>query len=153
MKGDEALREVAEIRRLHATDSQKIVRNESRARELGGQLNADVVIWGQNLCIGDSVCVYAKALFKHSARTTATIEQGVLHQGQVLRADLPTLVGARVPVLIRFIIGWTYLNDNRHTQYQKAFDYLSQALAQSDAEDRLRILIWNANAGLQSRFL
>jgi len=146
MKDDPALSEVAEVKRLSSKGSGLVIREETRAKEIGEELNADMVIWGQNLCVGDSICVFAKALINHKARTAAIAGEGVLHQYQLLRADLPALIGAKANVLVKFIIGWTYLNDYRHQQFQQALKYLQQALSETSADERQSILGWAGQA-------
>lgn len=146
MRTDPSLREVVEVKRLYSDSIRSQVRNEEDAQKIGEQLNADMVIWGQNLCVQDSICYYAKALIRHDAQVISTIEEGVLHQTQLLRADLPTLIGARASVLVKFIIGWTYLNDNHYMQFQQALKYLKLALNEIDNNDRYTILTWAGNA-------
>jgi len=146
MKDDPGLSEVAEVKRLSSKGSGLVIREETRAKEIGEELNADIVIWGQNLCVGDSICVFAKAFINHKARTAAIAEEGVLHQYQLLRADLPALIGARANVLVKFIIGWTCLNDYQHQQFQHALIYLQQALSETSSEERQSILPWAGNA-------
>jgi len=148
IKKDAALSNVVEVKRLYAENSGIVIREETRAKEVGEQLNADMIIWGQNLCIKDSICYFTKALITHEARTTTTVKEGVLHEMQLLRADLPMLIGAEANVLIKFIIGWTYLNDHRHTQFQQALTYLQQALKGVSKEGRENLLIWAGVAGL-----
>ena len=150
MKDDPALGEVVEVKRLSSKGSGLVIREETRAKEIGAELNADMVIWGQNLCVGDSICVFAKALINHKARTAAIAEEGVLHQYQLLRADLPMLIGAKANVLVKFIIGWTYLNDYRRQQFKQALKYLQQALTETDADDRPSILRWAAYATIDA---
>lgn len=146
MKDDPALSEVVELKRLSSKGSGLVIREETRAKEIGEELNADMVIWGQNLCIGDSICVFAKALINHEARTTTLAEEGVLSRYQLLRADLPALIGSKANVLVKFIIGWTYLNDCRHQQFQRALKYLQQVLIEASADERQSILGWAAGA-------
>jgi len=146
MKDDPALGEVVEVKRLSSKGSGIVIREETRAKEIGEELNADMVIWGQNLCVGDSICVFAKALINHEARTAAIADEGILHQYQLLRADLPALIGAKANVLVKFIIGWTYLTDYRHQQFQHALKYLQQALSETNAGERLSILQWAGEA-------
>jgi len=150
MKDDPGLSEVAEVKRLSSKGSDVVIREETRAKEIGEELNADMVIWGQNFCIGDSICVFAKAFINHKARTAAIAEEGVLHQYQLLRADLPMLIGAKANVLVKFIIGWTYLNDYRYQQFQQALKYLQQALSETSADERQNILRWAAYATIDA---
>ncbi|MCI0699315.1 hypothetical protein L0337_45845 [candidate division KSB1 bacterium] len=131
MKEDRALSEVVEVKRLSSKGSDRVIREETQAKEIGEALNADMVIWGQNLCVGDSICVFAKAFINHEARAAATADEGVLHKYQLLRADLPMLIGAQAHVLVKFVIGWTYLKDYRHQQFQQALKYLQQALSET----------------------
>jgi len=147
---DQKLQEVVEIKRLFADSTGIVIRNEEKATETGEALNADVVIWGKNLCSGGSICYMAYANIRHQARTARSFEEGVLSQMQVLRADLPTLIGAETECLIQFIIGWTYLKDNRYTQYGCALHYLKLALAQASPENRRKMLIWAGLAAIYS---
>ncbi len=150
MENDEALQDVAEVKRLYAEASGVTIREKDRARETAERLYADMIIWGQNLCITDSVCYFAKALITHEARTATTIQEGVIHQTQLLRADLPLLIGAEANVLVRFIIGWTYLNDQRYLQFQQALTYLQQALEGAKDKNRSDLLKWAARAALDA---
>ncbi len=146
IKADPGLREVVEVKRLYSNSTGIIIREETRAKEVGEAMNADMIIWGQNLCARDSICYYAKAFITHEARMASTIEQGVIHQMQLLRADLPKLIGAKANVLVKSIIGWTYLKDYQHQQFEKALMYLQQALADASIDDRHSILEWAGDA-------
>jgi tetratricopeptide (TPR) repeat protein len=146
IKGDPALREVVEVKRLYSDSTGIVIREDNRAKEVGEAMNADMIIWGQNICMGDSICVYAKAFISHEARVASTIEGGVIHQTHLLRANLPMLIGAKANVLVKFIIGWTYLNDYRHQEFQRALQYLQQALSEISANERLSILKWAGEA-------
>ncbi len=146
MKADPGLREVVEVKRLYSDSIGIVIREETRAKEVGEAMNADMIIWGQNLCVRDSICYYAKAFITHEARVASTIERGVIHQTQLLRADLPMLIGAKANVLVKFIIGWTYLEDYRHQQFRRAVNYLQQALSETSADERKNILRWAGNA-------
>lgn len=150
MKDEPSLDEIAEVRRLYFTKNNIVIDGENTAKDIGDKVKADIVLWGRNICESDSICYYAHALITHEARVAATIQEGVVHKTQILRADLPLLVGAEADVLIKFIFGWTYLTDNKFKQYQSALNYLQQALTLVKSENRAGILGWAIYASLRA---
>jgi len=95
MRSNEHLAQVVEMKRLYSGSTGIVIRDKNKAKEIGDQLSADIVLWGQNLCVGDSVCFYAKALLNTEPSTGSAYEEGVVARAQILRADLPSLIGAR----------------------------------------------------------
>ncbi len=134
------------VQRVYATDHP--IKSEAQADDLGKKYKADVVIFGERFCDDSGkLCTYPKAKIRHSA-TAKSMIHGNMELARVADANLPSLISAETDQLIKFIIGWTYLNDNRRTQYQKAIKYLESAADTTTAREEslydIRLHLCNA---------